>query len=179
MFVLFLGVSWKSFSFPALFCLTKNVLSLSQYALWPVVNLFFFSILTGVVIKIESMRSFCVSYSGQSQQVLTVLWTNHNSKQQRSVTSRYHGIKMSISQQPFLTETAIYIFERWKKSMGYRFVSECNHAQESHTCQFFRSFSAIFAGPRFVDATPWQRDVTTPLYYTWIVTGRKTYVIKL
>ena len=79
---------------------------------------------------------------------------------------------MSISQQPFLTETAICTVEWWKKSMGYRFVPECNHAQESHTCQFFRCFPAIFAGRRFVDATPWQRDVTTfSLYCTWIVPG--------
>jgi len=64
---------------------------------------------------------------------------------------------MSISQQPFLTETAIYVVEGWKKSMGYF---------------FFRSFSAIFARPRFVDATPWKRDVTTlSLYCTWLVTG--------
>ena len=79
---------------------------------------------------------------------------------------------MSISQQPFFTETAIYIVEWWKKSMGYRFVPECNHAQESHTCQFFRSFSAIFVGLRFVDATPWQRHVTILcLYCTWLVLG--------
>ena len=25
----------------------------------------------------------------------------------------------------------------WKKSMGFRFVPECNHAQESHACIFF------------------------------------------
>ena len=37
--------------------------------------------------------------------------------------------------QPFLTETTICIFERWKKSMSYHF-------------SFF--LSAIFAGPRFV-----------------------------
>ena len=36
--------------------------------------------------------------------------------------------------------------------MGYRFVPECNHAQESHTCQFFLFFfPAILAGPRFVE----------------------------
>ena len=66
----------------------------------------------------------------------------------RSLTSRYHGRKISRSQQFFLTETAICIVERWKKSMGYRFVPECNHAQESHTCHFF---SAILAGQRFVE----------------------------
>ena len=54
------------------------------------------------------------------------------------------------SQQFFLTETAIFIFERWKKSMGYRFVPECNHAQESHLSIFF-VFTAIFAGSQFVE----------------------------
>ena len=58
----------------------------------------------------------------------------------RSLTSRYYGSKISRSQQFFLTETAICIVERRKKSMGYRFVPECNHAQESHTCQFFLFF---------------------------------------
>ena len=51
------------------------------------------------------------------------------------------------SQQSLLTETAIFIFERWRKSMSYCFVPECNHALASHL-----SFStAIFAGPRFVE----------------------------
>ena len=69
------------------------------------------------------------------------------------MTSHYHGSKVSESQQSFLIETAICIVEQWKKSMGYRFVPECNHGQEqSRTCQFFRFFfSAIFAGPRFVE----------------------------
>ena len=31
--------------------------------------------------------------------------------------------------------------------MGYRFVPECNHAPEIHTCQIFSFFSAILAGP--------------------------------
>ena len=48
--------------------------------------------------------------------------------------SGYHGSKISGSQQSFLTEMAICIVERWKKSMGYRFVPECNRAQESHSC---------------------------------------------
>ena len=61
--------------------------------------------------------------------------------ERKSVTSHYHGSKVSGSQQSFLTETAICIVERWKKSMGYRFVPECNHGQEqSRTCQFFRFF---------------------------------------
>ena len=62
----------------------------------------------------------------------------------RSLTSRYHGRKISRSQQFFLTETAICIVERWKKSMGYRFAPECNHAQESRTCQFFLFFSFCY-----------------------------------
>ena len=66
--------------------------------------------------------------------------------------SRYHGSKISGTQQSFLTETAICIVERWKKGMGYHLVRECNHAQESYTCQIFRFYiSAIFAWSRFVD----------------------------
>jgi len=37
----------------------------------------------------------------------------------------------------FSKETAICMVERWNKGMGYCFVPECNHAKESHTCQFF------------------------------------------
>ena len=70
------------------------------------------------------------------------------------------------SRQSFLTETAICIVERWKKSMGYRFVTESNHAQEIQTIHvnFFRIFSDIFVGPKIL--LPWQRGVTTfPLYW--------------
>ena len=50
--------------------------------------------------------------------------------------------------------------ELWKESIGYRF----NHAQESHTCTYFRFFF-ILAGPDPEILLPWQSDVTTsPLY---------------
>ena len=58
----------------------------------------------------------------------------------RIMTSYYHGSKISGSQQPFLIETAICTVERWKESMGYRFGTGCNHAQENHTCQFLLFF---------------------------------------
>ena len=35
--------------------------------------------------------------------------------------------------------------------MGDRFAPECSQTQESHTCQFFFFFSAIFAVARFVE----------------------------
>ena len=38
-----------------------------------------------------------------------------SSMERRSVTSCYHGSNICGSQQPFLTETAICIVERWKK----------------------------------------------------------------
>ena len=83
----------------------------------------------------------------------------------RSLTSRYHGSKISRSQQFFLTETAICIVERWKKSMGYRFVSECNHAQESHTCHFFFLLHLQDHGLlRTRNFLPRQRHVTTTLH---------------
>ena len=57
------------------------------------------------------------------------------------MTSCDHGSKIFRTQQSFLTEMAIGNVERWKKSMGSRFVPECNHAQEqSHTSLFFRFF---------------------------------------
>ena len=68
----------------------------------------------------------------------------------RSVTSRYHGSKISGSLQSFLKEKGICVGERWKNSMEYRFVLECSQARESHTFQSFR-FSAIFAVKRFVE----------------------------
>ena len=70
----------------------------------------------------------------------------------RSVTSHYHSRKRSGTQQSCLTEMAICIVERWKKSVVYYFVSQCNHAQESiNTCQFFLFFSVILARPQFVE----------------------------
>ena len=58
----------------------------------------------------------------------------HNREQECDVTLPWQ--RNLGSQQPFLTEAAICIVERWKKSIGYRFVPECNHAQESQTCHF-------------------------------------------
>ena len=55
--------------------------------------------------------------------------------------------------------------------MGYRFVPECNHAPQIHTCQFFRFFfsyisrtGTVFGDPEML--LPWQLEVTTsPLYW--------------
>ena len=57
---------------------------------------------------------------------------------ERSMTSRYHGCKISGPQQSFLTETAICIVDPWKKSNGL--CSECYHPQGRQTCQVFRFF---------------------------------------
>ena len=71
--------------------------------------------------------------------------------ERKCVTSCYHGSNISGSQPSFLTETAIFIVERWKKRMDYRFHPECNQVQESHTHQLFAFFNVAFAGPRFVE----------------------------
>ena len=48
--------------------------------------------------------------------------------------------------------------------MGYRFVPECNHALESHTCQLLLFFLPCFHDYGFF-LLPWQLDETTsPLY---------------
>ena len=94
--------------------------------------------------------------------------TNSQLTIKRSVTSRYHGSKISGSQQYFLTEAAIFIVKRWKrqrKSMGCCFVLKCNHALESHTCPFL-SFFSFHIGRTTVRWDSeilllWQRDATT------------------
>ena len=50
--------------------------------------------------------------------------------------------------------------------MGYRFVPGCIHAQQSHTCEFFRFFFTIFAGSRLrsrnlASMTVWRDDVSS------------------
>lgn len=57
---------------------------------------------------------------------------------------------LDLDQQSFLTEAAICIEERWKKTMGYRFP-KCKHS--------------IFAGSRLVV----QRDVTKKMTYNIIL----------
>ena len=54
------------------------------------------------------------------------------------MTSSYHGNCW------ILIEKAICIVERWKKSIGYRFTPECNHAQErpSFLCHICRGAGA-------------------------------------
>ena len=59
------------------------------------------------------------------------------------MTSRHHGSQISGSKQSFLTETAIFIIERWKKNKNYCFVPEFNHAQESQTYIFWLSLSYL------------------------------------
>ena len=54
--------------------------------------------------------------------VSTAKWLSYFRIERRSTMSCHHGSKISGSEQSFLTETAICIVERWKKSMGYRFV---------------------------------------------------------
>ena len=54
-----------------------------------------------------------------------------------------------ISVQSFLSEIAICIVERWKKSMTYSFVPESNHHTSRHAKVFV--FFLPFTGPRFVE----------------------------
>ena len=72
--------------------------------------------------------------------LILVLFKMGHSIERGRVTSRYQGNQLSGSQQSFLTETAIGIVERWKKTLGYRFAPDCNHAKNSHACQCFRFF---------------------------------------
>ena len=72
----------------------------------------------------------------------------------------------------FSKETTICMVERWNKGMGYCFVPDCNHAKESHTCQFFFRFfflcrtcrSTVCCDPEIL--FPWLHDVTTSSLYS-------------
>ena len=65
------------------------------------------------------------------------------------VTLLPHRSKISAgSQHSFLTETAIFIVERWENASAT--VLFLSTIMLSHTCQFV-VFSAIFAGPRPVE----------------------------
>ena len=64
-------------------------------------------------------------------------------------------------------ETAICIVERWNKGMGYRFVSECNHAKESHYMSIFFSFlflkpylqkQGLWRSRNFVSMVTWRNN---------------------
>ena len=61
----------------------------------------------------------------------------------------------------------ICIVELWKKSMGYRFVPERNHAQKCQ-CQFFIFFEHVCRTTVSWDPEilpPWQHgNTTSPLY---------------
>ena len=73
----------------------------------------------------------------------------------KSVTSLHHMAAKFLDQyeQFFLTETAIFhfYFERWKKSMSYRFVPECNHALEGHWSIFSFSLPYLQDHVQFVE----------------------------
>ena len=76
--------------------------------------------------------------------------------------NRANGIKRR-SAKSFFTETVICVVDQWKKRMGYRFVSECNHAQESHF-NFFVFFCHIWGTtqPRSQSSSAIS-DVTSPV----------------
>ena len=95
-------------------------------------------------------------------------WKQHQTTERRSVTSRYHGSRISGSQQSFLTETAICIVEREKKRMGYSlFLSATMNRRVIHVNSLFVCLSfSIFAGQQFIEiirscATmlTWRNDV--------------------
>ena len=94
--------------------------------------------------------------------------------ERKSKTSRYHGGKISESQQSFLSETVICIVERWKRSMDYRFVLECNlimHRKVIHV-NFFRFFflphlqyHGLLRSRNFATMATWRNDFISLLAY--------------
>ena len=69
------------------------------------------------------------------------------------MTSRYRGSNIFGSQQSFVTDRDGHLHYSNDGRKVWATVSECNHAQESHTSLFLAFFFpfAIFAGPRSVE----------------------------
>ena len=97
------------------------------------------------------------------------VFRSSSSLERRSVTSGYHGSKISGSQHSFLTETAICIVAPWKKSIGYCFLTWVQSWIENSNMSIFRFFRHICRTKVCWDSEillPWQSDVTTsPLHY--------------
>ena len=92
-----------------------------------------------------------------NRKTLLLIWRHSGFLiQRRSVTSRYHGSKISGSQQSFWTETVVCIVDRLKKRMGCCFVPDCNHAQESHTS--YLQDHGLLRTANFATMATWRND---------------------
>ena len=88
--------------------------------------------------------------------------------------SHYHGSKTHGSQQFFLTEMVICIAKWWRKvhCMGYHFVPEFNHAQESHTSQTLHFFLPylqdhdLLRSRNFATMATWHNNFSSLLPFT-------------
>ena len=127
---------------------------------------------SGVILRSEQITSEQSSFEqARTELFIAPLWDclEWSKAERRSVTSCYHGSKISGPQQSFLTKTAICRLSNggWKAWATISF-RECNHVRESHTCRLFRfSFhlcrNIVCWDPEIL--LPWQRDVKTSLLY--------------
>ena len=121
--------------------------------------------------KLHSVSSWPMSANvSTTKHSISKIQVTIKSIERRGVMSSYHGSKILGSQQSFLTETTIGMVERWYKSMGYHFVRECNHAQESHiimsSCSFFPPYlkdQSLLKSRNLATTTTWCNNFSSLL----------------
>ena len=103
---------------------------------------------------------FCITIASSFSRALK----SHQERWKRKITSRYSGSKISGSQQPFLTETAIWFVEQSKKSLGTLLFLSANVRRKVIHLKFFLFFLLKFAWLRllksrnFATMATWRND---------------------
>ena len=93
------------------------------------------------ILRSDRLKFYRASFSNQSERNRKLVATNREEKCEVTLTGFVANCWISTI---FFTETSVCIVERWKKGMGYRFVPECNDAQESRACHLFVFFFCFF-----------------------------------
>ena len=100
-----------------------------------------------------------------SNSEIRISCVSNSSLKRRGLMSRYYGRKFFFISTIFLDRDGHLHCRTMEKRMGYRFVSVCNLARESHTWQLsFYFFLPYLQEQGCWDpgiSLPWQRDVTT------------------
>ena len=101
-----------------------------------------------------------------SNSEIRISCVSNSSLKRRGLMSRYYGRNFFFISTIFLDRDGHLHCRTMEKRMGYRFVSVCNLAQEGHTWQLSRFFSAIFTGTRllrsrnFATMATWRNDLS-------------------
>lgn len=96
-------------------------------------------------------RGASTTFGGQSWPFWVGKGLSHN--KEKCTLPRYHGSKISGG--------TIWTVGRWEKNMGYCFLPECNHAQDSHvnfSLLFCQMDHGLLRSTHFGTVATWRND---------------------